>query len=124
MITVLSTSDLRILTTGKKFRLFGISSLQLVQKSRALEANARPAVVCVRTTSTLTEIVKRLAATVSRVLCVVCCVLCVVRPSHPVQGLHRVYVLDENEKPIGVISLRDLIRYLLPKVSGKAYAWS
>ena len=102
MITVLSTSDLRILTTGKKFRLFGISSLQLVQKSRALEANARPAVVCVRTSTTLVDIVKRLAAT----------------------GLHRVYVLDEHEKPIGVISLRDLIRYILPKISGKAYSWS
>ena len=101
MITVLSTSDLRILTTGKKFRLLDISSLQLVQKSRALEANARPAVVCVRTTTTLAEIVKRLAAT----------------------GLHRVYVLDENEKPIGVISLRDLIRYLLPKITSKTYEW-
>ena len=101
MITVLSTSDLRILTTGKKFRLLDISTLQLVQKSRALEANARPAVVCVRTTTTLAEIVKRLAAT----------------------GLHRVYVLDENEKPVGVISLRDLIRHLLPKITNKTYSW-
>jgi len=101
MITTLSNSDLRILTTGKKFRLFGITALQLVQKSRALEANARPAIVCVRTTNALTDIVKRLSAT----------------------GLHRVYVLDDHEKPIGVISLRDLIRFILPKVSDKPVNW-
>jgi CBS domain-containing protein len=101
MVTTVSNSDLRVLTTGKKFRLFGISALQLVQKSRSLEANARPAVVCVRTTTTLTEIVKRLSAT----------------------GLHRVYVLDEDEKPIGVISLRDLIRFVLPRISDKPVNW-
>ena len=83
MVTTVSCSDLRVVTTGKRFRLVGISSLQLVQKSRALEANARPAIVCVRITTHLTDIIKRLAAT----------------------GLHRVYILDDDEKPIGVISL-------------------
>jgi CBS domain-containing protein len=75
--------------------------LQLVQKSRALEANARPAIVCVRATTRLVDIIKRLAAT----------------------GLHRVYVLDDHEKPVGVISLRDLIRLLLSKISDKEYSW-
>jgi CBS domain-containing protein len=102
MITTISNSDLRVFTTGKKFRLFGVTALQLVQKSRMLEANARPAIVCVRITTSLTEIVKRLAAT----------------------GLHRVYVLDEEEKPIGVISLRDLIRFILPRISDQPVNWS
>ena len=133
MVTTVSCSDLRVVTTGKRFRLVGISSLQLVQKSRALEANARPAIVCVRLTTHLTDIIKRLAAT----------------------GLHRVYILDDDEKPIGVISLyvpcpclhmgharyflynhslsthpsslnqhrRDLIRFLLPKINPKTYTW-
>ena len=94
----MSNSDLRVLTTGKKFRLFGTSALQLVQKSRMLEANARPAVVCVRVDTSLADIVKRMAAT----------------------GLHRVYILDDHEKPVGVVSLRDLIRFLLPQVSDTA----
>lgn len=101
MITTLSNSDVRVFTTGKKFRLFGISALQLVQKSRSLEANARPAIVCVRVSTHMRDLVKRLAAT----------------------GLHRVYILDEDEKPIGVISLRDIIRYILPKVSDKPVNW-
>ena len=100
-MTALSSSDLRVLTTGHKFRLAGITALQLVQKSRALEANARPAVVCVRLTSHLSDVASKLSAT----------------------GLHRVFVLDENEKPIGVVSVRDLISFVLPFVTSKTYEW-
>eukprot|EP00042_Codosiga_hollandica_P034179 m.237992 g.237992 ORF g.237992 m.237992 type:complete len:173 (-) comp54343_c1_seq3:235-753(-) len=59
IVTALSSSDLRVLTTGHKFRLKGITALQLVQKSRALEANARPAIVCARLTTHLSEIASK-----------------------------------------------------------------
>eukprot|EP00042_Codosiga_hollandica_P034178 m.237983 g.237983 ORF g.237983 m.237983 type:complete len:170 (-) comp54343_c1_seq2:158-667(-) len=102
IVTALSSSDLRVLTTGHKFRLKGITALQLVQKSRALEANARPAIVCARLTTHLSEIASKLAAT----------------------GLHRIFILDDQENPIGVISVRDLIRFILPYFTKKTYDWA
>ncbi len=39
-------------------------------------------------------------------------------------GLHRVFVLDEHEKPIGVVSVRDLIRFMVPLFTKKTYAWA
>ncbi len=101
IVTALSSSDLRVLTTGKKFKLTGISALQLVQKSRALEMNARPAVVCARASSPISAVASKLSAT----------------------GLHRLFVLDDHEKPVGIISVRDLVRFILPSVTQKAYEW-
>ena len=39
-------------------------------------------------------------------------------------GLHRVFVLDDHEKPVGVLSVRDLIRFVLPHFTKKTYAWA
>eukprot|EP00051_Salpingoeca_urceolata_P026321 m.476868 g.476868 ORF g.476868 m.476868 type:complete len:313 (-) comp20684_c0_seq1:154-1092(-) len=91
-VTSLSLSDLRTAVSGPPFKFNNITALELVQHSRSLDgACERPAIVQVHRDTTLRQVVGRLAAT----------------------GLHRVYVLDAESKPAGVISLKDVLKHAL-----------
>ncbi len=66
--------------------------LEFVQRSRGLDGpSEKPAVVTVTPNVPLYDVVHKLAKT----------------------GLHRLYVVDPEHKPIGVISLKDVLRYVL-----------
>jgi CBS domain-containing protein len=66
--------------------------LEFVQHSRELDGSQeRPAVVSVAPTTHLIDVFRKLAKT----------------------GLHRLYVVDGSHKPVGVVSLKDLLRFVL-----------
>lgn len=91
LVTTMSSSDLRTAVSGERFRFAGISVLEFVQRSRELDGKQeKPAVVTVSAETSLLDVFRKLAKT----------------------GLHRIYVVDAAHKPVGVVSLKDLLRYV------------
>lgn len=80
------------LLTPQRFRFAGTTVLEFVQHSRELDGSQeRPAVVKVSPSTPLIDVFGKLVKT----------------------GLHRVYVADAEHKPVGVVSLKDLLRFVL-----------
>lgn len=94
LITSLSNTDLRVVVSGSKFRFSGISVLEFVQKSRSLDGpREKPAVVTCSVHTTLPTLLAKMVQ------------------AH----LHRIYITNDDQHVIGIVSLKDLLRYVLQK---------
>lgn len=92
LISSISNSDLRAVVKGKAFQFNACTVLEFLQRSRAMDGpNVRPAVVTVTMQTSLYDAMSKLAAT----------------------GLHRLYVTNPEHDLLGVISLKDILRFLI-----------
>lgn len=90
--TSISWTDLRVAVQSPKFNFRDCTALEFVQRSRSLDSAMEKPAVCVATPETSIEhVIGKLAAT----------------------GLHRLFVVDGARHLVGVVSLKDILRYLL-----------
>jgi len=104
LVATISNSDLRAMTAKKKFPFVGITAIDWIAQSRTQMdgATERAAVVSIHLDDTILDGAKKLAKA----------------------GLHRVFIVDENNKPKGVLTLKDVLRMVYNKHCGAARDWT
>lgn len=100
--TIVSGSDIRSMLYAKRIDVLRLGAMDFVSACRMHKSSLRarhgastPAAVVVHPEDTLLRVLEKLAAT----------------------KMHRVYVTDDFRKPVGVVSMKDFLRVIIPKVA-------
>jgi len=93
LLSNLSAKDIKVIEPDAIFTKLYKSCTEFIAATRAHELNAHYPMIYCKLDSTVEEVVQRLAF----------------------MRIHRIYVIDENRKPVNVISLGDILSVLLPK---------
>lgn len=95
-----SASDLKLFIQKPSLHILRLPIVEFINIIRQQDLKERIPVVSVRTTDTLGKAIGKLAAT----------------------GIHRVFVVDADQKPVGVVSVSDIISRCFKMVKGEAAA--
>jgi len=90
LLTVLSAKDIRVVEPDALFTKLYKSSVEFVLNSRKKEINATAPAIWCHMDDTLENVILKLAIT----------------------KIHRIFIVDENRKPLGIISLGDIFSIL------------
>jgi len=94
LLSNLSAKDIKVIEPDAIFTKLYKSCTEFVAATRLHEYNTHYPMIYCKLDSTLEEVIQRLAF----------------------MRIHRIYVIDENRKPINVISLGDILNQLVPSV--------
>lgn len=113
LLTSISDTDLRLMNTLENFSLYGITVSQFLHKLRPSEPE------CLVSVTENTMLSKHRGGITYTLTSSLADVPALLQKNH----IHRVYIVDGGNKPLGVITLKDLLAHLRDIVGPSHKVW-